>query len=1203
MGGSSISVDVRAANGKLAGMLRSREEEEALLQIGKRRIRDQAGGEERRHRRGKSLRWATPADFSYPSPLVDRPRTADGATSFHFDYRTITKEGSPTLRGTPLEGFGGVGKTPGADHAVYVERAGAAERSRGAEHAGYIEREGAVELATSGLGEAVSNHPDSVGETLLPDEKALLGPVEWKAVKSVFSNISEDRFEREDYWRAVHRRERTAKAHSIIPDPSASPRWWREIGTWPGIPEEFRGHCLAELRRYQTWLKNTPEPGRTPFVPAPFRRAADPCGEALNAALRVPGWDPSRPPVRFKSGSGGKVQIRFVAELPHELTPEDRALITRNFCDHLATFARDENGKTIGLMYTAVIHAPDAHNDRRNYHLHVIAHDRPAEWLPEYQMWDFEVAEVFDHRGETRTRYPFRQNKIGEVERKLADGNKYKHAHYNNAIAGGDFIPSMRAKFAEITNDVLAARGVQRRLDPRTYEKMGIERTPTRHLGTNAAALEAVGVPTIVGQLNAIAIWNDAERTIRNRAAAVDAALKGAQRNLRAFVSDAIETDPRAPETRPLRILMAEREGLIEHVASDRLELMIFDHLEAKAKSRAVRTMHTCRQTLAEADRDPGSHTSKLIGLVRQRFEEARSHIAEVDRELEGDRATLDEAAKDVVRREDRIRAIDSRLALLRESFTAGVEKERRRREREEQRRLDAAALVQTPAFFAPHTAEAPVTAEEVIPSRPLVPATDAAQDRVPRSTPNLLAIVANLRFPSGQTTQSSRTLHAIPTIAKAHRLVGSRLKPDATSQPTATGRLHQTAPGEAPRDPRVLASVNAEADGGDHASPIESMGRAIQAVQPSVTSPAMVPPAIDGVPIVEPTIPHEGDAITPVVRRSSGTPAGPNPVRASDKAPNFGAGPAAVEGGFASPAAHVVDPTGPPSPRESVPPTSSPSSPQSSMRAQTSGAISSVGQDAAVAHVSASKRIHKQWDELLARISRERIRVVGRTGKAGRVHYEVPDLCPSDQDLLLTERFEKRLFGRLKAIYDLQAAEVARLVAWISERNKDPKHLVFEGKAAQIERAPKAIGSLMRNWGEHPHVIAALQKEYKRRQTAETLQAELRRCEEQARSSALRAIEGVPSGTTSLSPLAASLPAPEDAATPQVRLFIELLRSDATASEIRAAAERIRVDPVAREDVHRHRFELAHAYDAAISDDEEGQIVSLFGRRGAVQR
>src|SRR3546814_4199080 len=126
----------------------------------------------------------------------------------------------------------------------------------------------------------------------------------------------------------------------------------------------------------------------------------------------------------------------------------------------------------------------------------LVAHDRPAKFLSEFGQWDFEVEERYNHKGEDRIRWPHRQNKIGQV----SQGSK-KTGVENSGI---DFIPSLRRKFASITNTVLQARGIHRRLDPRKYTEMGIDRTPTDHLGTKAAALEAIGVPTAVGQLNEI---------------------------------------------------------------------------------------------------------------------------------------------------------------------------------------------------------------------------------------------------------------------------------------------------------------------------------------------------------------------------------------------------------------------------------------------------------------------------------------------------------------------------------------------------------------------------------------------------------------------------------------------------------------------------------------------------------------------------
>lgn len=151
-------------------------------------------------------------------------------------------------------------------------------------------------------------------------------------------------------------------------------------------------------------------------------------------------------------------------------------MIVRDFCDHLGSFARNAEGRSKGMMYTAVIHAPGPGNDRRNYHLHVIAHDRPATWMPDLGKWDFEVAEEFRRKGEIRVRYPHRQDKIIEVSRSLAPDKRPEH--HNAAIAGKAFVPHLRERFADICNERLALRGIRRRIDARSHKALGIERSP-----------------------------------------------------------------------------------------------------------------------------------------------------------------------------------------------------------------------------------------------------------------------------------------------------------------------------------------------------------------------------------------------------------------------------------------------------------------------------------------------------------------------------------------------------------------------------------------------------------------------------------------------------------------------------------------------------------------------------------------------------
>src|SRR3546814_17672007 len=96
--------------------------------------------------------------------MVDRPRTVNGATSFHFSYIPISKEALPTVNGAPVDGSFGQVKSAALEHSKYIERDGAAERSAGAQPAGYIARDGAVEhIDTSALmAEAVERKIESI---------------------------------------------------------------------------------------------------------------------------------------------------------------------------------------------------------------------------------------------------------------------------------------------------------------------------------------------------------------------------------------------------------------------------------------------------------------------------------------------------------------------------------------------------------------------------------------------------------------------------------------------------------------------------------------------------------------------------------------------------------------------------------------------------------------------------------------------------------------------------------------------------------------------------------------------------------------------------------------------------------------------------------------------------------------------------------
>ncbi|MEK9209635.1 MobA/MobL family protein [Sphingomonas sp. 2378] len=368
----------------------------------------------------------------------------------------------------------------------------------------------------------------------------------------------------------------------------------------------------------------------------------------LDVLRRIPGWLDEEPPVFFTPGSAGRTQYRYVAELPHELGASDRAAIVREFCDHLGSFARDSAGRPTGMMYTAVVHAPGAGNDRRNFHLHVIAHDRPAHWIADHDKWDFEVIEEFLRKGETRIRYPHRQEKIAEVTRNLAPDKRPKH--YNAAIAGKAFVPHLRERFAAICNERMALRGIQRRIDPRSHEALGIEKEAEMHLGTRAAALERAGVPTVIGRYNAAASWQYAALTERRR---TESFFKPLQRQDDALAKSVTGSPEGAALIRDRRVVLQALEETRDLAWEN-------DRLRKRARSRAQATLDHCEMSLAQKG---GSVEHRAA--IEKRRREAEAHLAKVEAAIAEGEADILAAAKAIGELHLRQVAIDARLAEL----------------------------------------------------------------------------------------------------------------------------------------------------------------------------------------------------------------------------------------------------------------------------------------------------------------------------------------------------------------------------------------------------------------------------------------------------------------------------------------------------------------------------------------------------------
>lgn len=163
-------------------------------------------------------------------------------------------------------------------------------------------------------------------------------------------------------------------------------------------------------------------------------------------------WDA----VERREGGGKRIQHRVIAELPYEeaIGPEGR----RDILSELGAILDD-----MGLPWHGVVHLPEKQSDPRNYHLHLLFHDRP---LLGWDSWDQPI---------------FARMK-------------------NQKVRGQSFIKDLRTSYAKIVNKAFERSGVKRLWDPRTYLEMGIDKPPQQHLGSAVVGLERRGIVTARGK-------------------------------------------------------------------------------------------------------------------------------------------------------------------------------------------------------------------------------------------------------------------------------------------------------------------------------------------------------------------------------------------------------------------------------------------------------------------------------------------------------------------------------------------------------------------------------------------------------------------------------------------------------------------------------------------------------------------------------
>lgn len=521
----------------------------------------------------RGSRWSRPANFAVPGAFAARFVSASGKVTFHCSVQAVSKTSDGGCSIT----------TPKGSKRLAV--------GAPSQHDGYIERPGAVETTIDPASFDGYSAQSSAVETM--DE-----------TRAIISNIAPTLEARQRYWRAVHEHERTPGPDrlTLVPE-NASRKAWRRLAASPDVPDavcEIAATFATVQDKRKTRTVELSDIGLE-------RRTARALVTRIAALLDTA---KGKRAVRLSEGRGGRSQYRFTAEFPDGLDAAARLVIAQAFCAIVA-----ENG----LMYVAAIHAPDHHNDRRNHHLHLAFHDRPARMIGD--RWDFEIAEPVEGQS-NRVRYPHRQPKTGDWSRDPDGGNHREH--------GRRVFADMRTCFADLCNNQLERLNITRKFHPGDLKSLGCEREPQRPLGPRAAPLEAVGVPTSTGIGNAEALWSALVREAWEAAE-----LRAKQRaQLRRRLADAERSfDPACDEaqwlTADLRDLGARLDRAEAVLGPHDGELAEYDVTLAMARARPDKALDTCRRILAAIDDGEASRAEERARpAITARAGEAEAFLA-----------------------------------------------------------------------------------------------------------------------------------------------------------------------------------------------------------------------------------------------------------------------------------------------------------------------------------------------------------------------------------------------------------------------------------------------------------------------------------------------------------------------------------------------------------------------------------------------
>lgn len=415
-------------------------------------------------------------DFSRASPITAERRQSDGARVPHLDITHITRTVVPrSSKGKTHRRYPAVNKVAAGHHDYVLDGA-----LSYANHFDYIVRR---------AGGRDPNDPTPVMDILdFEDEHRA------ENVLAVLSNIGVTRQRQRSLFEAAERCERQARGGTLTVS-TRQAEAWRTAAAEPKAPSWVK-EASRRLDAVETKQVLAAARRKKPVVEKDAALCHVDLEQAYDRLTEADAIFGKRSPALpvFKQGRSGRIQTRFVVELPRNLDPRSYHEIMRRLCGLL---------EADGWMYAAAIHRPDPHNEQANMHLHIDAYDRPSKWLDDHDCWDFEYR-VKKRNG--KWAYPHRQNKMA-VARGEAGGP-------NGLTVASAYYKRLRAAYAAIANEVIDGRPDTPRYVSGTYRENAIDLTPLRHLGNRTTAAEKRGVVTPAGIRNALIVFDDKLRQV-----------------------------------------------------------------------------------------------------------------------------------------------------------------------------------------------------------------------------------------------------------------------------------------------------------------------------------------------------------------------------------------------------------------------------------------------------------------------------------------------------------------------------------------------------------------------------------------------------------------------------------------------------------------------------------------------------------------